>query len=137
MTLSSVSGTTTGSNAAAGTAAATKKASTLDYNAFLTLLVAQMKNQDPLNPTDSTQFVSQLASFSSVEQAVQTNTKLDSMMNVTALTQADQIIGRTATSADGSVSGKVAALRIADGGVQAVLTDGRTLSLAASGTTVE
>lgn len=37
---------------------------------FLQLLVAQIKNQDPLNPTDSVQFVSQLAQFSELEQII-------------------------------------------------------------------
>ena len=37
---------------------------------FLQLLVAQMQNQDPLNPTDSTQFVTQLAQFSELEQVI-------------------------------------------------------------------
>jgi flagellar basal-body rod modification protein FlgD len=37
---------------------------------FLNLLVSQIKNQDPLNPTDSTQFVSQLAQFSELEQVI-------------------------------------------------------------------
>lgn len=37
---------------------------------FLTLLVSQLQNQDPLNPVDSTQFVSQLTSFSQLEQLV-------------------------------------------------------------------
>jgi len=37
---------------------------------FLTLLVTQLKNQDPLNPTDSTQFVTQLAQFSELEQVI-------------------------------------------------------------------
>ncbi len=37
---------------------------------FLQLLVAQIKNQDPLNPTDSVQFVSQLAQFSELEQVI-------------------------------------------------------------------
>jgi flagellar basal-body rod modification protein FlgD len=40
---------------------------------FLTLLVSQLKNQDPLNPTDSTQFVSQLTSFSQLEQLININ----------------------------------------------------------------
>src|SRR5579883_2152105 len=37
---------------------------------FLQLLVAQLQNQDPLNPTDGTQFVSQLAQFSELEQVI-------------------------------------------------------------------
>ncbi|HXE64347.1 MAG TPA: flagellar hook capping FlgD N-terminal domain-containing protein [Bryobacteraceae bacterium] len=37
---------------------------------FLTLLVSQLKNQDPLNPTDSTTFVTQLAQFSELEQVI-------------------------------------------------------------------
>jgi flagellar basal-body rod modification protein FlgD len=37
---------------------------------FLTLLVSQLQNQDPLNPIDSTQFVSQLTSYSQLEQLI-------------------------------------------------------------------
>jgi flagellar basal-body rod modification protein FlgD len=40
---------------------------------FLTLLVSQLKNQDPLNPTDSNQFVSQLTSYSQLEQLIGIN----------------------------------------------------------------
>jgi flagellar basal-body rod modification protein FlgD len=40
---------------------------------FLTLLVSQLQNQDPLNPTDSTQFVSQLTSYSQLEQLIGIN----------------------------------------------------------------
>lgn len=44
-----------------------------DFDVFLRLLTTQMRNQDPLNPADSTEFVSQLATFSGVEQQVTTN----------------------------------------------------------------
>ncbi len=55
-------------------------------NEFLTLLVAQLKNQDPMNPTDPTQFVSQLAQFSTVEQLVQGNSTLGTIsQGVTSL----------------------------------------------------
>lgn len=47
------------------------------YDSFLTLLTAQIANQDPLNPVDSTQFVSQLAQLSLVEQGIMTNTNLE------------------------------------------------------------
>lgn len=46
---------------------------------FLNLLVAQIQNQDPLNPTDSTQFVSQLAQFSELEQVIAIRGDTDSM----------------------------------------------------------
>jgi flagellar basal-body rod modification protein FlgD len=105
---------------------------TVDYNSFLQLLIAEMKNQDPTNPTDPTQMMGQLASFSAVEQSVNTNAKLDTMLTTTALSQAEQAIGRTATSSDGSVSGKVVAVNIGSGGaVTALLDTGDTLSLGA------
>jgi|SRR6476646_2945117 len=46
---------------------------------FLKLLVAQMRNQNPLNPTDGVQFVSQLAQFSSLEQNVQMSSTLEAI----------------------------------------------------------
>jgi flagellar basal-body rod modification protein FlgD len=42
----------------------------VDKNMFMQLLVAQLRNQDPLNPTDGTQFVAQLAQFQQLEQSV-------------------------------------------------------------------
>ncbi|KPA20318.1 MAG: flagellar hook capping FlgD N-terminal domain-containing protein [Shimia sp.] len=47
-----------------------------DFETFLKMLTAQMQNQDPLDPTDSTEFASQLAQFSAVEQQVLTNETL-------------------------------------------------------------
>jgi flagellar basal-body rod modification protein FlgD len=53
-----------------------------DFQTFLKLLTTQMQNQDPLKPMDSTEFVSQLASFSSVEQQVRSNDRLQSILDV-------------------------------------------------------
>jgi flagellar basal-body rod modification protein FlgD len=50
-----------------------------DYERFLTLLTAQIQYQDPLEPMDSTQFVTQLAQLSQVEQAVATNDNLEQL----------------------------------------------------------
>lgn len=100
-----------------------------DYNAFLRLLVAQLKNQDPTKPVDSTQYMAQLAAFSNVEQAMQTNAKLDSLLTSFALTQAESLIGRTITTADGSVTGKVESVHIVSGGAVAKLDNGKEVLL--------
>jgi flagellar basal-body rod modification protein FlgD len=50
-----------------------------DFDTFLTMLTAQVQNQDPLNPLDSTDFAVQLATFSGVEQQVRTNDLLAEM----------------------------------------------------------
>src|SRR6476661_1959080 len=115
MAVSGVNSSTSSSSTTAS--AATQAASNLvDYNSFLKLLVAQMKNQDPMNPTDSTQYLSQLASFSSVEQQVQTNAKLDRLITSSGLDQADSLLGHTLTNTDGSVSGKVVSVTYSSDG---------------------
>ncbi|NOY60331.1 MAG: hypothetical protein GXO75_15585 [Calditrichaeota bacterium] len=55
----------------------------LDKDAFLQLLVVQLKNQDPLSPMDNTAFVAQLAQFSSLEQLSNMNSSLQSSALVT------------------------------------------------------
>ena len=83
------------SNASASSQAKDKAAS--DFQSFLSLLTAQLQNQDPLSPLDSTQFVEQLASFSAVEQQIATNSLLEKMVSsseVTGLEGATQWIGR-------------------------------------------
>lgn len=104
---------------------------TLDYNSFLKLLIAQMQNQDPTKPMDSTEFVAQLASFSNVEQGIKTNTKLDTLLTSMALTQADGIIGHKVTSADGTISGTVTSVRITSEGAVATLANGQEVELGA------
>ena len=72
-----------------------------NYEMFLNLLTAQMKNQDPLDPLDSTQFVDQLVSFSGVEQQIAQNQNLESLLIVqsaAAQTSSVGYIGRVATA---------------------------------------
>ncbi len=58
------------------------KPNALDKDAFLNLLIAQLQNQDPLNPTDSVEFTAQLAQFSSLEQLGNVNTNLKQLQYV-------------------------------------------------------
>ena len=114
----------TGSSTAASAATAKTSAATVDYQSFLKLLVAELKNQDPTEPMDATQYMAQLASFSNVEQNIQTNNKLDDILQTSYLQQAGSIIGRTPTTPDGEVTGKIKEVRVFDDGIVAVLESG-------------
>ncbi|MEO7037477.1 MAG: flagellar hook capping FlgD N-terminal domain-containing protein [Polyangiaceae bacterium] len=74
--------------------------SSLGEQDFLKLLVAQLKNQDPLAPQDNSQFVAQLAQFSSLQAAMGTNTRLDTISSQnqgTANSDAINLVGKRAT----------------------------------------
>ncbi len=79
-----------------GTNATTGLADTFDT--FLALLTTQMRNQDPLDPMKSEEFTQQLVQFSAVEQAINTNSKLDKLLqlqNGSQLNSAVSYIGKT------------------------------------------
>ena len=82
-----------------------KGKNTLDINDFLALMVAQMQYQDPLEPTDNTQYIAQMATFSQVEAT-------KSMLNKTEQQMASELIGKTVImktdiNGENMISGKV------------------------------
>ncbi len=85
-------GKVTNNTSASAAATAAKDGSTLDKQAFLQLLVAQMKYQDPLEPTDNTEYVAQLAQFSSLEA-------MNNMSESMDLQRATALVGKTVTVA--------------------------------------
>ena len=123
---------TSGTSSASSSTGSKTSSNTVDYNTFLQLLISEMKNQDPTNPTDTSQYMSQFAQLSSVEQAVQTNSKLDSLLSSQALTQADGLIGRTVSFTDStgaSMSGKIVSVSINSDGSVATLQDGTKVAV--------
>lgn len=125
------SATDTTGKSSTGTTSATSSNS-VDYNTFLQLLVAEMKNQDPTNPMDTSQYMSQFAQLSTVEQAMQTNSKLDALLSSQSLSQANGLIGKTVSFTDStgaSFSGKVASVSINSDGSIATLQDGTKVAV--------
>jgi flagellar basal-body rod modification protein FlgD len=109
----SVTATNTNSSALsalASTPATTQvgaNANNAQMNEFTQLLVAQLQNQDPMSPTDPTQFVGELAQFSTVEQLTQSNTTLTNIsqaMSGLALGQYAGLISKTVTATATSVT---------------------------------
>jgi flagellar basal-body rod modification protein FlgD len=119
-----------GAAASASSLSDSKKAS-INYDSFLRLLVAEMKNQDPTAPKDTSQYLSQLASFSAVEQGVSTNAKLDSLMTSMQLSQAHSLIGHTLTGSDGFLLGTIKSVEIGQTVSSAILESGRRVVLGA------
>lgn len=82
-----------------------------DFNTFLKLLTAQMQNQDPLSPMDTSQFTQQLVQFSQVEQSVQQTGALKDILaklSTQDMAQASAFVGRE-VRVDSAVSGLGAA----------------------------
>jgi flagellar basal-body rod modification protein FlgD len=87
--------TTSGSNAASASTAPSEEV-------FLQLLVSQIQNQDPLNPADSTQFVTQLAQFSELEQVIGIRSDIESQ---TSASQAAAAAAATNTTSNSDATG--------------------------------
>ena len=75
-----------------------------NFDTFLTLLTTQLQNQDPMNPMDSNQFTQELVQFSGVEQQINTNTNLQTLISLqqgSAGTAASGYLGKTITVTNG------------------------------------
>src|SRR5262245_6222961 len=78
-----------------------------NFDTFLVLLTTQLKNQDPLEPMDSTEFTQQLVQFSQVEQQINSNKNLESLIALTkSRSSADAVsyLGKTLTLTDGTAA---------------------------------
>lgn len=144
-TSSSSGSSSTGSSGSSGSTGATKRNDKLGQTEFLSLLVAQLQNQDPLNPMDSADFSAQLAQFSSLEQLTQINGKLDNIgkddPSTTPTFDPVGLLGRDITASGSTVevaSGDASALEytLADAGVVTVdvkNSSGKTIGTAEIG----
>jgi flagellar basal-body rod modification protein FlgD len=117
----------------AATAYTTKASSSIDRpdqmgkDVFMKLLVAQMRYQDPGNPVDSSQMMSQTATFSQVEKLEQLVTQNASMLVLQESATAGALVGRTATYTDengAEKTGVVTAVRLASRSSEAIAVIG-------------
>ena len=107
---SSIAGTTTTSTSTTK-AITTATNDTLGKDAFLKLLIAELSNQDPLNPMEDREFVSQMATFSSLEQMQNMNSTLETMAEANKFS-AVQYIGKAVafTKGEDAEAAQVAAV---------------------------
>jgi len=97
----SVQSTTNSLSSSSSSSTTSKSTGTIGKDAFMKMLIAQLQNQDPLNPMDGTQFASQLAQFSSLEQMQNLNTTMSSIptyLGAFSNAQVANLIGNEATA---------------------------------------
>jgi flagellar basal-body rod modification protein FlgD len=93
---------------------------------FLKLLMAQMQNQDPSNPTSGTDYVTQMAQFASVQGITQLNSSITNLLAMQGLTQGVGLIGKSVTYTDASgktASGAVSSVTMVGGQPQLVINN--------------
>ena len=104
---------------------------TLGQNDFLKLLVTQMTSQDPLNPQKDTEFIAQMAQFSSLEQSKTMEADIAQIRTQQQLLQANALIGQTVelqVTPDVATRGIVSAVQV-DGGTPRLIVDGQQYDL--------
>lgn len=107
-------------------------ASQLTQADFLSLLVAQLKNQDPLNPMDQNAFVTQLAELSTVSGIQSLNTNFSNLLSLQQLSGGSSLIGKTVSflpaGSSTTAQGTVGSLSVSQGNVQ-LTVDGKAVPL--------
>jgi flagellar basal-body rod modification protein FlgD len=122
--VSAIANNNAAADANSSNSAAAAAGATINYNDFLQLLIAQMKDQDPTSPMDASAQISQLASFSQVEQQIQTNNHLETVLTNQMLSQAANYVGKDIISADGTVKGTVKEVSVYSDGIIAITQAG-------------
>ena len=108
----------TGAGASPDPVTTTTGKKTLGQNDFLKLLSVQMQAQDPLNPMKDTEFISQMANFTSLEQMKNLTTSFDSFIGQQRSVDAQSYLGKTVTLLDadtGLVTGPVTGVTFEEG----------------------
>ena len=82
-------------------------AKTMGQTEFLNLLVTQMRNQDPLKPVSDTEFIAQMAQFTSLEQTKEMSTDVQKLRQSYALTQGTGLLGKEVKVATGENENQV------------------------------
>lgn len=116
MSTSAVSSTNSTNTSAASTSSSSMSA--LGKDDFLKLMITQLQNQDPLKPMDDTQYIAQLAQFSSLEQMSNISSTMESTYKSQSASSALSMIGKTVEWADAEtgtvISGKVDSISFID-----------------------
>lgn len=112
----------------------TTGSSNLNLNSgdFMNMMITQLENQDPLNPTNSDELMTQMSAIGQMESSSNLDTTLSTLGTQTQIGSASSLMGKQVQGIDvnnNSVTGVVTAVQVASGGVNLQLDSGDTVSL--------
>jgi flagellar basal-body rod modification protein FlgD len=122
-----------GSTAPSGSSSSTPSAAnSLTPNDFIQFMVTELQNQDPLDPTDSNQMLSQMSEIGQLESSTSLQTSLTGMVQQNQVAAASSMIGKAVQGTDANanpLSGIVQAVQVSSSGVNLMLTSGSAIPM--------
>jgi flagellar basal-body rod modification protein FlgD len=132
MTTNTVTGTQFPTTTSANGTTSSNSSLNLSASDFVNIMVTQLQNQDPLDPTDSGQLLTQISQIGQLESSTQLQSSLSSFVQQSQIGAASALIGKAVTGNDANnnpVSGNVTSVSVTTSGASLVLDSGSTLPL--------
>ena len=130
--MSTTSGITGNSSSSSSTTAASNSSTNLTTQDFITMMVTQLQNQDPLNPTSSQDLLQQESAIGALQASTDTQTAMSAISQQTQIGSASSLIGKSVTgidTANNSVSGVVNSVSVSSSAATLNLDDGSSVAL--------
>ena len=129
-TLNTLANNTTSANSSSSTDTTKKK--NLTANDFIQMMITQLQNQDPTEPTKSSDLLAQMSQIGSLQSSTDMQTSLKSMTTQNGISNAAAMIGKTVTGkdTDGSdMGGVVTSVKVSDGSLSLQLDSGKSMAM--------
>ncbi|MEX0745795.1 MAG: flagellar hook capping FlgD N-terminal domain-containing protein [Phycisphaeraceae bacterium] len=127
-----ISNATSGAGGSAAAASAAQGFGDLDSQEFMKILLSELTNQDPMEPTDSAQILEQLSSLRNIESQMNLQTQLKSLVLQNQISQASGLIGKLVEGVDADnnrVAGTVTSVRVKGNDAMLELDTGKSLPI--------
>lgn len=124
--------TNNSSSTSNSSASAPSAANTLTANDFIKFMITQLQNQDPLNPTDSNQMLTQMSQIGQLESSTNLQSSLSTMVQQNQIASAANMIGKYVQGTDqnsNKTTGTVTAVQVTTNGVNLTMDNGDTVPL--------
>jgi flagellar basal-body rod modification protein FlgD len=125
-------GSSTGTSSTGSTSTTTNNSLNLNPSDFINMMMTQLQNQDPLNPTSSDQLMSQMSQIGQLQSTSQLQSTMKQLTAQSQIGAASSLIGKQVTGLDlnnDPISGTVSSVQVSSTGVNLSLAEGGSLAL--------